>query len=242
MDVAYKGFASYNQHTKKFKYWTTNDGAPADPGLMSPAVINGNFWVSTSSKLYKVNAADFESVVYDYRDGLPTSFSQGYYMYYDPIGKKMYLPHGEYLVYFPIENKTTLNIPKFDSIYFLKLGVSGGREIFFPDNNLHLRANERNLNVQLSYINFEDGTSTKYFYRLNHDSVWISSDGHPFFTLLNLSPGNYKMEVKAANKAGDASTAVLNFSVAPYFYETTWFKIYSFHYFFQGYMVIIKET
>ena len=59
---------------RKFKYWTTNDGAPADPGLMSPAVINGNFWVSTSSKLYKVNAADFESVVYDYRDGLPTSF------------------------------------------------------------------------------------------------------------------------------------------------------------------------
>ena len=65
-------------------------------------------------------------------------------------------------------------------------------------------------------------------YRLEgHDDEWQETGDRRQAFYTNLSPGNYRFHVKASNNSGvwNEQGAQLEFSIAPAFYQTTWFRL-----------------
>jgi ligand-binding sensor domain-containing protein len=79
-----------------------------------------------------------------------------------------------------------------------------------------------------SALSFVAPSKNQIRFRLvGRDKDWIISkgDNRAFYT--NLAPGDYRFEVMASNNDGVwcKEPAVFSFTVLPFFYQTTWFKI-----------------
>ena len=91
------------------------------------------------------------------------------------------------------------------------LGPGGGRILEF-----HYTANT-----------FVAADSVRFQYRLHgFDPEWIQAGTRRVAQYANLAPGQYRFHVLAANKYGvwNDTGAALSFTVAPFFWQTLWFK------------------
>ncbi|QYF93229.1 diguanylate cyclase [Massilia sp. PAMC28688] len=93
----------------------------------------------------------------------------------------------------------------------------------------HLDSEARDLAFEFTALSFQDPGSVVLRYRLlGYDKDWRELDGGMprAVNYTNLPPGSYSFEIKASNNADVWSTtpARLDFTIAPHFYETGWFK------------------
>jgi len=77
-----------------------------------------------------------------------------------------------------------------------------------------------------SLIN-QDGIKYEYTLYGGGDTVWNRIEGNPELTLTKITPGNYKLLIRAANGFGDFSPEVTSFniSIIPPFTQTIWFIV-----------------
>ena len=72
-------------------------------------------------------------------------------------------------------------------------------------------------------------TGIKYEYTLYNggDTVWNKIEGNPELTFTRITPGDYKLLIRATNGFGDYSPEVtaFNISIIPPFTQTVWFII-----------------
>lgn len=89
----------------------------------------------------------------------------------------------------------------------------------------NLTYDKNNIQLEFSVIDFAADGKKKLLYKLNKDQQWMAVSGTNIITLANLSPGDYKLYVKAANRDGmeSQSTFTLEFTIEPPFYQTWWF-------------------
>lgn len=101
-----------------------------------------------------------------------------------------------------------------DTVYYAKAQIAPGDHRYIFDYSA------------LSFIS-PDKNQIK-FRLIGRDTGWIYSkgDNRAFYT--NLPPGDYVFEVTASNNDGvwAKDVAKFEFSVAPFFYQTIWFKIF----------------
>jgi diguanylate cyclase (GGDEF)-like protein len=96
------------------------------------------------------------------------------------------------------------------------------------DKNLRLPQDARDLAFEFTALSFQDPASVVLRYRLQgYDKDWRELEaGVPrSVNYTNLPNGNYVFEIRASNNADvwNKAPARLEFSIAPYFYETGWF-------------------
>ena len=97
---------------------------------------------------------------------------------------------------------------------------------FDPSNHLQLPAGTAKLQFNYAGLSLAVPERVRYRYQLEGlDRDWQSSSvpGAAYYT--NLSPGDYKFRVIAANNDGlwNTTAAALNFRVLPAYYQTMWF-------------------
>lgn len=86
----------------------------------------------------------------------------------------------------------------------------------------------RNINIHFALLNYTAPQQNKLYYRVfsGNDDQWNeTSDGE--FTLLNLPPGNYRLQVKGVAN-GDiraASIAEMAIEIKPWWYQTVFFRL-----------------
>jgi len=86
----------------------------------------------------------------------------------------------------------------------------------------------RDITIEFAALTLADPKSTRFRYRLEgHDNDWQEVVDRRLATYTNLPPGNYRFRVKAANNSGvwNEQGALLEFSILPAFYQTTWFRV-----------------
>ena len=86
----------------------------------------------------------------------------------------------------------------------------------------------RDVAIEFAALTLADPKSTRVRYRLEgHDRDWQEAVDRRLATYTNLPPGHYRFRVKAANNSGvwNEEGAQLEFSIAPAFYQTTWFRV-----------------
>lgn len=92
-----------------------------------------------------------------------------------------------------------------------------------------LRYFEKNINVSVSAPTFIDETQVKFSYMLEGtgDDRWSDTLPVADFSLLNLSPGDYRLHVKAffPSTAYQPQTIVFPFVIHPPWWSTWWFRL-----------------
>ncbi len=97
-------------------------------------------------------------------------------------------------------------------------------ENLMTTDHLTLRHNDRNVTIEVSDMDCYAQQSQHYLYRLRSADAWQELEGHAVI-LGNLSPGNYRLQVRLDNPDGegaedDGGTASLRIRVTPPWYLT----------------------
>jgi PAS domain S-box-containing protein len=82
--------------------------------------------------------------------------------------------------------------------------------------------------IEFTALSLVDPRSVRFRYRLEgHDGEWREAADRRQVSYANLTPGNYRFHVKASNNSGvwNETGAQLEFSIAPAFYQTSWFRL-----------------
>jgi signal transduction histidine kinase/ligand-binding sensor domain-containing protein len=106
--------------------------------------------------------------------------------------------------------------------------VIADRKSYPPSSGLRLPALTRDLEIDYTALSFVAPKKVRFRYKLEgHDTNWQEPGlrRQAFYT--DLPPGNYRFRVIACNNDGlwNEIGDALNFSIAPVFYQTTWFRL-----------------
>lgn len=84
---------------------------------------------------------------------------------------------------------------------------------------------DRHVQIRFTAVHLRAPDRVRYSYMLDgSDSDWISVDSARAVNYDGLHHGHYRFRVKAELPGGPASESMLEFDVAPHFYETAWFR------------------
>ena len=96
------------------------------------------------------------------------------------------------------------------------------------DSQARLPPRTTRLEVQYAVLNLASLLKTRFRHRLaGFDADWIDAGTRTEAFYTNLPPRNYQFQVIASNDDGTWSepAATWDFSIAPMFYQTTWFAV-----------------
>ena len=106
--------------------------------------------------------------------------------------------------------------------------VVADRKPYSVANGLRLPPLVRDVTIEFTALSLVDPQSVHFRYRLEgHDDEWQEAGDRRQAFYTNLTPGNYRFHVKASNNSGvwNEKGAQLEFSIAPAYYQTTWFRL-----------------
>ena len=110
----------------------------------------------------------------------------------------------------------------------LMLGmIKAGKDTIFKNSSFSYKQN--NLSFYFSATSFLDEKQILYSYRLHGGSneQWSEPSNNSTVSFIDLPPGNYTLDVKAAFPAGRYPEQLINyeFSIAPAWWQTWWFML-----------------
>ncbi|MDO4163390.1 MAG: two-component regulator propeller domain-containing protein [Bacteroides sp.] len=97
-------------------------------------------------------------------------------------------------------------------------------DIAYTDE-MELDYNQNSFEVDFSVFDYSQDGTVKYMYRLeNYDKTWSTPSSLNFAAYKNLSPGHYRLHVKACNAVGvwGDKEAVLQITIHPPFWRSGW--------------------
>ena len=112
-------------------------------------------------------------------------------------------------------------------IVFTGLKIQGTQQNINIDDlkELRLKPDERNVSFQFAALDYIEPTSINYAYRLKGlEEKWNEVDNNRSASYINLSPGEYELQIRSTNSDGVWTDNVRNLSVIviPTFWETHW--------------------
>jgi len=105
--------------------------------------------------------------------------------------------------------------------------VIADRKSFAPQNDLRLPARTRDLEINYTALSFAVPQKVRFRYRLEgRDTDWVEPGTRRQAFYTDLRPRTYRFHVIACNNDGvwNETGATLDFSVAPAWYQTIWFR------------------
>ena len=235
-----RGLNRYNKKQDNFTAFTMKDGLPNNVinGILEDG--KGNLWLSTDKGLSKFDPVNKTFKNYDFQDGLQgNSFIRGSYCK-GQDGKLYFGGMNGYTFFYPDSIKEDTFPPQVliseVSVFNepLKIGEDYNGRVILKENlsnksHLHLKYNENQISITFIGFQYTSPKGIRYSYYLDGvDKAWNNSGAdHRKITYSNLTPGEYKFYVKAANKDGvwSNNTATLAFTITPPYWMTTWFRI-----------------
>ena len=106
--------------------------------------------------------------------------------------------------------------------------VIADRKSYSLDQYLELPPRTRDLQIDYTALSFVAPQRVRFRYRLDgRDDSWHDSGNRRQAFYTDLGPGKYRFRVQACNKDGlwNDSGALLNFMIAPAFYQASWFRL-----------------
>ena len=106
--------------------------------------------------------------------------------------------------------------------------VIADHKTYDPTSGLRLPPLIRDLSMEFTALSLVAPEKVRFRYRLEgHDEQWHEAGDRRQAFYMNLAPGSYRFHVLASNNSGvwNEEGALLDFSIAPAFYQTTWFRL-----------------
>ena len=111
------------------------------------------------------------------------------------------------------------------------LRINGERKDYgAPYRELVLEPSDRSFSIEFAALDFVNSSSLRYSYRLKgFEDDWVATSANArFASYSNLSPGNYTLQVRAANRSGDWSANEVTIPVRKIaaWWQTTGFRLF----------------
>jgi PAS domain S-box-containing protein len=106
--------------------------------------------------------------------------------------------------------------------------VIADREPYSVANGVRLPPLVRDVTIEFTALSLVDSQGMQFRYRLEgHDKEWQEAGDRRQAFYTNLEPGNFRFLVTASNNNGvwNEKGTQLEFSIAPAFYQTNWFRL-----------------
>lgn len=229
------GIPQYNDLT----HYGTADGMPDHVIHVILMDENQNFWMNTNRGIFRVSKEQLEAfhagkieaikgVTYTEADGLKNREGNGGMQ---PAGfvaldGTIWLPGQGGVTVFNPENMPSNNV--IPPVVIEKLTTADSTFLNTEGNVVQLAENQRDFEIRFTSLSLTDPEKNEFRYRLRgYSNTWLATGGRRAVSYTNIPPGNYSFEVMGSNNTGlwNPEPAIMKISIAPYFYETSWFLI-----------------
>ena len=108
--------------------------------------------------------------------------------------------------------------------------AGGVAELYGLTDKLSLGRGVHQLGVEYNVVSFAGQDNVRFRYRLNGlDDFWVDARTQRTAYYSQVPPGHYQFRVSACNNEGiwNETGTTLEFTVVPYFWQTTWFRVLS---------------
>lgn len=101
-----------------------------------------------------------------------------------------------------------------------------GNKEYDVDDKLEVPQGTNEIEISYTSIDFSKAQDIHYYYRLvGLDNKWLKAGNRKTAYFSSLPHGHYRFEVKAEQYGNWSPVSSMNFTVRPYYYQTTWFRI-----------------
>jgi putative methionine-R-sulfoxide reductase with GAF domain len=222
------GLTCYSISSGKFRHFTRSDGLP-DNNIASMIVVGDKLWMACiSGSIACIDLRTFAIVSFGEEDGFPKmSVYGGARFFYDSSQQQLYIGFTHAVARFnPYEILKRKPAPR---VFVENLVINGEQDYFLPGRKITTSWRNNELMITIGSINFSDGHSQGFAYRIVKDenSPWQQLGSQPSFSISNLSPGDYRIQVKSfsLNNRWPAQVKEVNVVVSPPFWKEKWFVI-----------------
>lgn len=214
---------------KHYKRYDTRNGMKSSCVRAIAQDIDGNIWVSTNLGISCLKKGENRFINFDYTDNIPAGNFIAGCVSHTSSGLLLFGSNNGLCYFNPrrVLAKTETPAVRVTSafVYFM----DGKRDSTFTllgRDKLQLDYNQRTLRLYFGLRNFAYDGQVEFQYRLNDNKEeWIETTGNNIL-FNHLSPGNYKVEIRARihNKLWSKAT-VFYIHVSPPFWLTWWAKL-----------------
>ncbi len=221
----------------KFHAFRQKDGLFDDEIYVVLQDANENLWMSCNKGIFMVpiknifgflenKAEQIQSIPFNTKDGMKSVECNGGFQY-SGIKRKdgtMIFPTNRGIVSI---HPDKLKKNSYPPPVHIESVVADGRKIFRKNDIVFEPGTER-LEFNYTGLTFTIPERTKFQYIIEgYDKKWHTVTDKRSAVYMNLGPGNFKFKVRAANSDGvwSKESALFNFTISPYFYETVWFRL-----------------
>lgn len=223
------------------KQFTKEDGLPDNTIWAILPDNNGNYWVSTNngiSKISKTGQNEYLFRNFDYMDGLQGKvFKQGAFLK-TSNNKLFFGGNNGFNMFYPENIKENPFLPEIALVGIKVYGKNIGIGDTINESIILKKSISRTKDLSLTYLNdfielefaalhFSNPSKNKYAYKIKgKNKDWINIGNEHKVQIMNLSPGDYTLMVKATNNDGIWSEPVnlLNVKQLPPWWKTWWFR------------------
>lgn len=217
---------------------TTKNGLPCDTIHWSIEDDNRSLWMYTACGLVRVTRNDLDAWIanptsrietkrWDAADGVRVNAVSPAY-YNPPVAKstdgKLWFQSGDGVHVIDPNDLPVNEIPP--PVYIEQ--VTADRKTYEPTEGLRLPPLIRDLAIDFTALSLVAPEKVRFRYKLEgYDDEWHDAGNRRQAFYTNLSPSSYRFRVVASNNTGvwNEEGALLDFSIAPAFYQTIWFRL-----------------
>lgn len=218
------GFILFDPGNKRFHHFTKKDGLP-DNFVYAAILVGTKVWIACYSGIACIDTGNLKVTGFGREDGFPSStMGLGSRFFYDSVAKQLYIGFKDVLIRFsPDQVLQQKSSPK----TFIENVSFSGDNHYLPGQTLRTSWKKRQLTITIGSINFFDGATQRYAYRLDgKDSMpWIDLDNQESFSISQLASGHHRLQVKVYSSTNRWPEQIqeLEIIVAPPFWLQSWF-------------------
>lgn len=219
------GLIGYDINGKSYRHYTRKDGLP-DDNIASMIVVGNKLWMACFSGIACMDLRTFQIASFGKEDGFPgMPVTKGARFFYDSAQHQLYLGFsnaiGRFNPYDLLRRKTPPHV------FIESLVISSKEKNFLPGERITTSWRNNEIMITIGSINFSDGLSQGFAYRILKDSQtpWQQLGNQPSFSISNLSPGTYRIQVKVSslNNRWPPQVKEISIVVLPPFWQKKWF-------------------
>ncbi len=231
-----QGLLRYDAGSKKLDKYIYNNGLNDNAFVGIVADNSGNIWATSRTGICKFETATRKFTAFYGGNGLAdNSYNR---MAADAGSNRISLAgQGGITAFQPANIKaTTINVTPVVTDISIKgqpiemLITEKADMVVNDDSNqvkkISLDYTDNALSIALSTLDFRNARNVSYQYRLSKSSSWINTNvGDNVINITNLTPGNYKLQIRACENGVYSPVREIEIAVASPWFWSTWAKI-----------------
>ena len=218
------GLISYNISNGTFRHFTTAHNLPAN-NISSLTIINDYLWMAAGSAIVCMNLATSQIRSFGKEDGFPDMpvLNRSNFVF-DTSSRLIYIGFSKAIAVFDPAQLLREKSPP--HVFIEELTTNDTNTIYQPGSGFTTSWKENEIRISIGTINFSDASTQRFAYRIYKDSnsPWIETGSQPTFSISNLSPGEYKIQVKCSSAGNRWPEQVKDFklTVTPPVWQESW--------------------